>query len=225
MRVGAATVAALVVLVGVAQLVLPGIAVERVRDRVGRYGTVKEVHVRAVPAVELLWGDAQEITVKAGELRMSPHQLADLVQNLEGVSKADLSTPRLHLVLSSVASGELTFEDAHLSKRGNTLSASGTARATDLHLAVPAGIRVEGLSAESGRPEVAISGEALGVHTGGRGIVSASDGKLVVEVAGLPFSGLTAATIFSDPRIYVESITASARGQGFLIVLRARPAG
>ena len=45
---------AVLVLLLVAQLVLPGIAAQRLRDRLSRSGQVLKVEVDAFPAVELL---------------------------------------------------------------------------------------------------------------------------------------------------------------------------
>lgn len=44
-----------VVVLGVAQLVLPGIAAQRIRSQLDRYGHVRSVSVSAFPAIELLW--------------------------------------------------------------------------------------------------------------------------------------------------------------------------
>ena len=52
-----------------AQLLLPRIAASRISSRVGRYGTVQSVSVSAWPAVELLWGHADSVRVKAGASR------------------------------------------------------------------------------------------------------------------------------------------------------------
>jgi len=223
-RLAAAILAAIVLLLVVAQLVLPGIAAERVSERIEPYGSVRAVHVHAVPAIELLWGDAQEIVVSAGPLRASMHQLVDLQQSLEGVGEARLSSPRLELVLSSLAAGEVPLEGVLLSKRGNSLSASGTVRHSAVNITLPGGFRVDGLSAGSGQPEVSVSGEAFGVHVSGRAVVTARGGAIVVEPAGLPFSSFATLTLYSDPRIYVESVSASERGEGVLVTLRARPA-
>ena len=46
---------AIVVVLIVAQLVLPGIAAQRIRDRLSRSGTVLGVQVDAFPAIKLLW--------------------------------------------------------------------------------------------------------------------------------------------------------------------------
>jgi hypothetical protein len=219
--VGVAVVVVLALVI--AQLVLPRIAVERVEERVGRYGEVDAVHVHADPAIQLLWGSAEEIAVTAGPLRMSSQELVDLERQLGGVDRASLATPRLALTSSSATAGELPLESARLYKHGDALSASGVLRASTLQVTVPAGLKVDGLSAESGRPEVALSGEAFGVRVSGHALVVAREGAIVVEPAGLPFGGLATIRLFSDPRVYVETLTATPHGEGILIDLRARP--
>jgi hypothetical protein len=217
--------AAVVLVLVIAQLVLPGIAVERVRERVGRYGKVYSVHVHADPAIQLVWGSAEEIAVEAGPLRMSSDQLADLERQLDGVDRATLATPRLNLTSSSTAAGQLPLLEARLDKRGDALSASGVVRASALQVTLPAGLHVDGLAAESGRPAVALSGEAFGVHVSGHALVVAREGTIVVEPSGLPFGGIASITLFSDPRIYVETLTATPYGEAAIrINLRARPA-
>jgi hypothetical protein len=47
----------LVVIVG--QLVLPGIAAQRLRDQLARNGQVLSANVHAFPAIELLWHHAE----------------------------------------------------------------------------------------------------------------------------------------------------------------------
>ena len=54
-------------------------------------------------------------------------------------------------------------------------------------------------------------------------MVSAKDGKIVVEPAGLPFAGFAAIKLFSDPRMYVEDVSAMQEGEASLISIRARP--
>ena len=221
-----AVAAGVVLVLVVAQLVLPGIAVERVRERVGRYGEVRSVHVHAVPGIALLWGSAQEVAVQAGTLRASPHALGDLEQQLSGIDRARLSSPRIDLLLSSsLVSGEAPLEGALLEKRGSALSAVGSFRASTLALVLPVGLRVDGLSAQSGHPEVSLSGEAFGVRVSGRAIVTAKEGAIVIEPAGLPFAGLASVTLFADSHVYVESVTATPTAEGIAIALRARPAG
>jgi hypothetical protein len=221
---GAALLALLLIVFVVGQLVLPGIATERVQDRVERYGAVRAVHVHAVPAVQLLWGDAQEISVKAGQLRISPSQLVELEQSLDGVGSAELTSPQMSIMLSSVASGEVLLEHVRLSKRGNALTITGVLRAPGMRVALPAGFEVDGLSADSGQPEASVSGGAFGVHVSGRGVMRAKEGGLVVEPVALPFGGFAAVKLFSDPRVVIETLRASPQGEGLLITMRARTA-
>ena len=50
----------------IAQLVLPGIAANRLRDQLSKSGTVLSVKVSAFPAIELLWGQAGSVVVRMG---------------------------------------------------------------------------------------------------------------------------------------------------------------
>ncbi|MGD1058944.1 MAG: hypothetical protein ABR992_16185, partial [Solirubrobacteraceae bacterium] len=61
-------VVGLIVLLALAQVVLPRIAVSRIESRVGRYGKVQSVSVSAWPAVELLWGHVGSVHVRAKSL-------------------------------------------------------------------------------------------------------------------------------------------------------------
>ena len=61
----------MVLALALAQLLLPGIAASRISSRVGRYGEVQSVSVSAWPAVKLLWGSADSVTVRARSLRVS----------------------------------------------------------------------------------------------------------------------------------------------------------
>ena len=58
-----------------------------VRARVEKYGTVKSVNVKAWPAVELLWGKADSVKVRAGSLKLSPAQTVELLGEAHGVTK------------------------------------------------------------------------------------------------------------------------------------------
>jgi hypothetical protein len=205
-----------------AQILLPLIAVQRVRDRLRPYGSVHSVSVHAVPALELLWEEAEKITVRAGRLRISPHDLVNLEQSLSGVTNAELTSPSLDLVIPVLGAAGLSLHDVQLTKRGSTLIARGSIRAADVHATLPGGFRVQGLSANSGRPEVGVSGEVLGVNVSGHAALSAKEGKIVAEPAGIPFASFATITLFSDPRIDVESVSAIPQGEGVLVTIQAR---
>jgi len=65
-RIALGTAATVVAVLGLTQLLLPGIVAQRMRDELGRYGVVKSATVSALPAIELLWGHAQSASVRPG---------------------------------------------------------------------------------------------------------------------------------------------------------------
>ena len=101
-------------------MLLPVIAEHRVRDTVGRYGSVKSATVTACPAVKLLWGDVDE--VRSGSRRYeadarparSPRQL---VAEAHGATKVDVRARR-----SCAREGPLVLtQDVYLRKRGGAM--------------------------------------------------------------------------------------------------------
>ncbi|MBV8217081.1 MAG: hypothetical protein JO325_01345, partial [Solirubrobacterales bacterium] len=59
-----------------AQLVLPGIAAQRLRDQLSRSGTVLSVSVSALPAIKLLWRHADRVVVRMGRYQSGTGGLA-----------------------------------------------------------------------------------------------------------------------------------------------------
>src|SRR2546421_9968047 len=88
-RIAAAAV--LVVLAGLvaAQLLLPGIAENRLRDRLARDGHVDSVHVSAFPAVKLLWGHADRVTVHMASVRTGTGRLSPLPARTRDARRGD----------------------------------------------------------------------------------------------------------------------------------------
>ena len=69
-RIAVLATAGVVLLVLVlAQLLLPGIAAQRLRDDLQKSGTVLEVKVSAFPAIKLLWHQADSVVVRMGSYR------------------------------------------------------------------------------------------------------------------------------------------------------------
>ena len=97
-----------------AQVFLPGIAANRVRARVAKYGTVESVSVKAWPAVELLWGKSESVKVAARSLEMSPAQMAKLLGETRGVKSMSLTA-------ESVKAGSLQLHDVSFQKHGGAL--------------------------------------------------------------------------------------------------------
>ncbi|MGH2895154.1 MAG: hypothetical protein ACRDPM_18080 [Solirubrobacteraceae bacterium] len=209
-RLGALAVAALVVAVlVVAQLVLPGIAAQRLRDRLARSGRVLEVKVSAVPAIELLWHHADSVVVRMAGYRAAP-------ANLPGTLDQAGDVGSLRASAQTFQDGLLTLHDASLVKEGNRLSGSATINESDLRTAVPFLTSVTPVASAGGRLTLRGTATLLGLSATVDATVSAQDGKLVVA-PDVPFGGLATVTVFSDPRIKVQRVSAAPAPGGFSV--------
>lgn len=197
-------VGVLVVLAAAAQVALPRIAASRISSRVGRYGRVESVSVSAWPAVKLLWGDADSVSVRAGSLSVSPQQAAGLLWEGRSVSRMDLSA-------SSVRLGSLVLADAHLSQRGDELRASARVSEEAVRAALPAGVEVSLVGSGQGKVEVQAGGTLFGVGASVRAVAEGSEGKLVAHPVGFLLEAFRL-TLFSNPHVYVEEVGASQTG-------------
>ena len=189
-----------------AQLLLPGIAANRISSRLRRYGTVHSVRVSAWPAVELLWGDAHSVNVRAGEMKLTPAQTASLLWEARGAG-------RLQMSASSVREGSLALFDVRLSKSAGQLSAEASTTESDVRAALPPGFGVQLLRSEGGSVEVRASGRLFGIDADLDAVAEPSGGALVVHPRAFPFEAL-GLTLFSDPHVYVEGVGASTTSAG-----------
>jgi LmeA-like phospholipid-binding len=194
---GAAVVLALIL----TQVFLPGIAASRISSRVGRYGAVESVQVKAWPALKLLWGSADSVGVKARSLSLSPAQAAKLLWEARG-------TTSMSVTVTNVQVGRLRLSDVRLRKRGGALSASARMAEADVSAALPRGLDVRLLGSEDGQVQVRASGGLFGVGASVNAVAGASEGRLVARPVGL-LGGLQL-TLFSDQHVYVEGVGARA---------------
>jgi hypothetical protein len=215
-RLAVLALAALVVLVlGVAQLVLPGVAAQRLRDRLAASGTVESVSVDAFPAIELLWHHADRVVIRMRRYRSSSGEIGGLLQQAGGVGSVDASVGELD-------SGLLTLRDATLHKRGATVT--GTARVTDADLrsAVPFLDGVQPIASGGGALTLRGTATLLGITASVDATVAAQDGRLVV-VPQLPFGGLATVTVFANRALEVQSVGATGAAAGeFSVVAQGR---
>ncbi len=188
-----------------AQLFLPGIAARRISSRVGRYGRVISVSVSAWPAIKLLWGRADSVTVRAGSLDVTPAQTGELLSEAAGAARMDVSA-------ASVREGLLLLRDARLRKRGAGLAAEGLIGERDVRAALPAGIAVELLASARGRVTVRVSGGLFGLGASVDAVAEASEGGLVAHPLGGLLEGVRL-TLFSDPRLSVEGVSANVESE------------
>ena len=193
---------ALLLLLVLAQLLLPRIAADRISSRVGRYGSVSSVHVAAWPAIELLWGHADSVRVIASSLSLEPAQGAQLLSEASGVTRMDVSAQNVKI-------GTLALTGATLHKRGAQLAASALVDERAAQVALPAGLEdLRLVRSGGGAVEVQARGSLFGVGASVDVLAEAREGELIAHPLGLLAGALTL-TIFSSPHVYVEGVGAS----------------
>jgi LmeA-like phospholipid-binding len=198
----------------VTQLVLPGIAEQRLRDRLSHSGTVLEVQVQAFPAIKLLWHRADKVVIRMADYRSSTGHLGGLLEQAGDVSTLDASAQLL-------SAGLLRLRDATLTKRGNELVGKATVTEADLRAAVPFLDSVQPVASDNGQLTLRGTATLLGVTATVDATVGPEDGHLVVT-PDVPFGGLATVTVFSNPHVEVQSVSASSVPGGFSVTARAR---
>jgi hypothetical protein len=219
-RVALGTAVGIVVVLVVAQLALPGIAARIARGQIAKYGAVRSVSLRAFPAIELLWGRAESASVRAGDLRMSVSQFDGLLPRMRGIQRLDMTA-------DSIQMGPLKMHDVSTQKRGDELYTQGTVTQSDLQGALPPGVDVRLVESAGGAVGVRVSGSIFGVGASVLALLGAEGGKVVAQPQGFAFAGLTRITLFSDPRLFVQTVGLSSRpapagGVGYVLKLRAK---
>lgn len=208
----------LLLLLVLAQLVLPGLAADHIASRLRRYGSVRSVSVSAWPAVELLWGQADSVTVRAGDLRLSERETASQLWEGRGASS-------LHMTAASVREGPLRFTNVTMRKSGRQLSASGLASEADVQAALPPGLSLMLLGSEAGRVQVRAIGGLFGAQAAVDAVGEAREGRLIAHPVGLLLEGAQL-TLFSDRHVFVEGVGASRMGPpgqpGYRLSIEAR---
>lgn len=204
-------VAAIILLLVVAQLVLPGIAAQNLRDRLSHNGKVLSVSVSAFPAIELLWHQADKVVVRLERYHSTTGHLQSLLNQAADTETLDASANVLD-------TGLMTFHNAALHKRGNQLLGSATVTEADLRSAL--GGAIQGLQpVASGDGRLTFQGTVLGVTADAT--LRAQDGALVVS-PDIPLLNLITVNVFRDPHVYVEGVGASNGSNGFAVQAHAR---
>jgi hypothetical protein len=213
MMVAALVIAAVVVVIAASQVLLPGIAARDVRSRIASDGEVLSVKVSAFPAIELLWGRADTVSVKLGDYRVPPGDVPGLLQEADHVGTLNVS-------IGALRSGQLTLRDVTLTKRGSELLGSARIEDADLRAALPIIDSVTPISSADGQLRLRGTGGAFGISATVTAVVTVSDGKVVVAPAGLLGDFLNV-TVFDDPGVYVQSVTGAAVSGGLSVSARA----
>ncbi|HEY4451615.1 MAG TPA: LmeA family phospholipid-binding protein [Solirubrobacteraceae bacterium] len=191
----------LLLALALAQVLLPRIAAGTISSRVSRYGKVQSVSVSAWPAIELLWGSADSVRVRARRLALAPAAAAKLLWESHGVARMEVSAERVKL-------GPLALTGATLAKHGTRLSAAATASEAAVDGALPEGFAVRLLRSERGQVEVQAAGGLFGVGAAVDAVALARGGRLVAHPVGFLLEALQL-TLFSDRHVYVEGVGAA----------------
>jgi LmeA-like phospholipid-binding len=198
----------------VAQLVLPGIAAQELRNNLAQSGTVLEVKVSSFPAIKLLWHRADSVTVRMGRYRAPVSRLSDTLGGAGDAHSLDASVQELEI-------GPLTLRNASLRKRGSALDGSATVTEADLRSAVFFLDNVEPIASGNGRLTLRGTASFLGLSATVDATVAAQDGALVVA-PNVPFGGIATLTLFNNPHIQVESVGATKTPGGFRVFAEAK---
>ncbi len=209
-----ATAGVVILVLVVAQLVLPGVAADRLRDRLSKSGDVISVEVHAFPAIKLLWSHADRVVVRMGRYQSGAGALGDLLGQASDVGSLDASVQQLN-------SGLLTVRDAALRKRGNQLVGTALVTEADLRRSIPILQSVVPVQSPNGRLTLRGTASLFGVSATVDATVSASGGNLVVA-PDVPFGGFATVTVFSNPHVQVQSVNATPAPGGFRVTATGR---
>ena len=214
-RVGLWIGGALLLVLVLAQVLLPLVAEKIAKDRLSAYGTVESVSVSAWPAVELLWGKADRASVRMGSLRVSASELPKVVEQIweaRGVQNVTMSAAQVEVGATGLLARGVSASDLRVEKRGAQLSETATLTQRQLEEALPSGFRVQLLESAAGQVRVQVSGGFFGLQAAIEASIKPVEGRLVVEPQGLPFATLT---LLSASHLRVESVA--------MTVIRSRP--
>lgn len=209
-----AVLVALAALLVAAQLMLPGVAEDRLREDLADSGDVRSVQVRAFPAVKLLFNRADRVIVRLGQARAQPGRFADLVASTRETDRLDASATGMRV-------GPLAVGDLRMRKNGDRLEGEASVTAAALSDALPFNVGVRPIIGADGSLVLEASAGVLGTQVAVRAQLSAREGNLVISPEGL-LGGFATVTVFSDPRVEVRDIGAREEPGGYTFTAVAR---
>jgi hypothetical protein len=198
-RVVVVAVVILALLAVLSEILLPSIAENRLRDSLAAHGDGVHVHIEAEPAIKLLVGDADRVSVRIAILRSGRGNLGDRIASTQ-------HTDRLDATVGTLITHGLALDHVWLRKRGNLLTAGAGITPRALRAALPSGVRVNERGAGANRLAFTATAHVLGHVLRATAFAEARDGRLLLEPAG-PVARFVHFTVFGDPRVSVDSIT------------------
>jgi hypothetical protein len=149
------------------------------------------------------------VVVRLGRCRPKPGRLGSTLDQAGDVGTLDVSA-------QEVDYGTLTLHHATLTKRASRLVGSAIVTESDLRTALPILSSVTPVASGDGTLTLRGTAMLFGLSVTVDATVSAQDGKLVV-VPDVPLGALATVTVFSDPHIQVQSVSATAVPGGFAV--------
>jgi len=192
-RIAAITGAAVVLVLVVSQLFLPGIGEGVIEDRLTENGGSADASLSATPAARLLWGDGDRIGIDATGLDLEVTASDDPVvfDDLDRFDDVDI-------IIRDSSMGPVQLENFVLTRNGDepySLEATGNTSVSDLAEFGAESFDVPGADLLGGILNVATGGTEVDVDLDMK--VASDDGRVRVvegggEIAGIPTGPLAA---------------------------------
>lgn len=206
-----------IALLAASQVLLPGMAEDRLRDDLRPRGQVLRVEVEAFPGLKLLFGSADRVEVEMGEVRAGQGQLADLLART-----AD--TDELRARAATLRVGPFVAHDARLDKAGTRLRGRVSVSEAELTAALPVAVGLKPVESDDGSLVLEATAGVFGQEVSVRARLTAEEGRLVIAPEGL-LGGFATLTVFSDPRVRVRGVGAEPATGGFTVNAEATVRG
>ncbi|HEX4109187.1 MAG TPA: LmeA family phospholipid-binding protein [Solirubrobacteraceae bacterium] len=214
--IAAVVLATVCVLLALSQLLLPGIAASRLRTRLSRNGVVERVSVSAFPALKLLWGHADKVTVHYASMHVNNARVSSLMGQSRNVGKVDVYARTLDI-------GPLSLTNAVLHKRGDQLTGEAALSTAALSHALPSGFSVQPVASGNGELELRASASLFGLGVSADVLLEAQEGSLVLVPIGIPIIGSSLRlTVFNEPNARVSGVGARTQAGGYLLTAQGR---
>jgi hypothetical protein len=235
-RLLATGLGAVAILLVAAQVVLPRVAADRLRGELAPHGHVASVTVSAFPALELLWGQADDVRVRMSDYRARPVEhrprrmpttgraqttspigavarpIAGVLGTEERLARLLDATADAGSVTASFASfqaGPVQLSDVVFTKRGPRLAASGVMASEELTSALPKWLRVEPARSTSRALALQATVRLFGLSASLVARLVARNGAIAIEPdlpGGIPIPSTLGLTVFRDPDVRIDSV-------------------
>lgn len=206
-RVVTASCAVVLVLLVIAQFVLPPLASKLVRESLEPPDRGVSVSVSSFPAVTLLFGHADSATVHIAEARPGgTGGLENLLSRASHVNRLTANANTMYL-------GPLELKHASLSKNGSALIARATVTQKAIEHVLPVTLHLNAADVSTGGLQLSLSTSVFGHQVSLRARLVAQAGALEIAPE-LPLIGFINVSVFNDPNVAVTAVSVEPQGNG-----------